>query len=338
MARQYETYLSRLKQIKQRRPEMDVYNRTMQAQSKPFNLLNESTARITQQGGASTGAQVAALNQGRQQWNHAQQGAYNTALNATVQRNENLDMKIAEVEAANEAEKERAAIERGQKKAEAVKAGLTIAGAVIGSVIPGAGTLAGASVGAAIGQTVGGFVGSDKDGNLSVNPEDWDSQAIIQGAANTISSLSANANETKMKNTMSLIAQNTALIQQAYNNNPDGAAGLTMQIEMLAKAGDVEGLRSTFQQMQQMATGRIPVEAGGQDALEAPQEPKTVTQVGEPITDFSDLRQTVSNLGYKSDVVNDDEQLMQIAVEKGLVIMNPDGTYSWVNPSNAGGE
>ncbi|HPS39687.1 MAG TPA: hypothetical protein PL124_09775 [Candidatus Cloacimonadota bacterium] len=350
MAGQYETYLARLKKIKQSRPEMDVYNRTMQEQSKPFNLMNKSVARITQQGGASTGAQVAALNQGREQWNQTQTGAYNTAVNATVQRNENLDMKIAEVEAANEAQKQAEAIAKGESKAGAIRTGLTIAGTI-------AGAFAGSpQAGAAIGEAAGGFVGVDTKGNLSVNPEDWDTQRILQGLGNTVGSLAVQSNEKKMQNANRMIAENTALIQQEFQDNPDGAAGLIMQMQMYYNAGDTESMSTMMNQIKQRQADRTAsvsdqpfreisnevLDGGfrqntGGDITES--ESAAVTQPSQSIAapdqdaNVSVSRQDVLKL-YRDNGVSDADLptgmgIMEKALSDGLVYVNDGGSYSW---------
>ena len=115
MANQYENYLNRLRNIKANRPEMRIYEQNMAKMAQPFNILNRKVASLTQRGGASTASQIAALNEGRSQWNEMQRDSYNTAVNAAGQREQALDLKIAEVEMQNDQYKEQQRKEKAAK-------------------------------------------------------------------------------------------------------------------------------------------------------------------------------------------------------------------------------
>lgn len=246
MANQYETYIKRLRGIKQSRPEMDVYERNNQAMSKPFNIMNEQTARLTQSGGASTAAQIAALDAGRNSWNQQQGANYSEALNATSQREGQVDMKIAEVEAQNAAYKDQQAKIKREKRNQILRTAMQIGGSVLGAALAiptgGMSLLAGAALGGSIGQTASGFVGIDGNGNLSVQPKDWDMNVAMEGLAQTVTAVANNANEAKTRNMMGLLSQNSGRIFSAIEGmeNPESAMFTLQAIMANGSPADLE--------------------------------------------------------------------------------------------------
>jgi len=67
------------------RPEMRVYERNIARMAEPFNIMNRRIAQTTKAGGASTAAQVAALSEGRRDWNKAQTEMYGQTMDAMSQ-------------------------------------------------------------------------------------------------------------------------------------------------------------------------------------------------------------------------------------------------------------
>jgi hypothetical protein len=233
MANQYDTYLNRLRSIKASNPEMRIYERNIQALSQPFNLLNRKVASMTQRGGASTAAQVAALNEGRNQWNQMQNQAYTQALGAQQTRFGNLDEKIAEVEMARDAENDRLKKEKAAKITEAVRSGVQglamAAGAAIGASSGNA--MAGAQIGSSVGQTASGFVAVDEQGHLTADMERWDTGRITSGAQNTIAAYSSYSNEQTLKSNMSKLNDMMPAISNYIEKNPDQSQMLMYRLQ-----------------------------------------------------------------------------------------------------------
>lgn len=253
MANQYENYLNRLRNIKLNRPEMKVYERSIQSMSQPFNILNRKMASLTQRGGASTASQVAALNEGRSQWNNFQREGYNAAINAAGQREQGLDMEIARVEMQNDAFKEQESKEKAAKRTAALRTGLQVGGMALGALLAaptgGMSLLAGASLGGAIGQTASGFMGIGKDGQLTADPEEWDVDTIGQGISSTAQTLAFNANQTETKNKMNLLSGAAPAINNYIMANPDQAATFSYQLQSVIMNGtmaDLENLMRTI--------------------------------------------------------------------------------------------
>lgn len=250
MANQYETYLNRLRNIKANRPEMKVYERNLSAMAQPFNLLNRKMASLTQRGGASTAAQVAALNEGRGQWNQLQQQGYGQALDAAGKREEGLDLKIAEVEMQNEQFKEAQSKEKAAKRTSALRTGLQVGGMALGALLAaptgGMSLLMGASLGGVIGQTASGFMGVNKDGNLTTNPEEWDTELIGQGLSSTAQVLTTNANQMDTKNKLNFVSANAGKLGAHIMSNPANAPMIQFQFENLMKNGSMSDIEAWF--------------------------------------------------------------------------------------------
>lgn len=253
MANQYENYLNRLRNIKLNRPEMQVYERNMAQMAQPFNILNRKMGQMTQRGGASTASQVAALNEGRDQWNQMQRQNYGQALDSASQREGAIDMKIAEVSFQNDQYKEQQKKEKAAKRSDTLRTILSGVGMAAGAALAiptgGMSLMAGAALGGAIGQTASGFMGIDKDGNLSVDPDDWDVNVIEQGLTSTVTQLASNANQQTTKNMMGMISSQAGNISQYVMSNPDMANVFLFQIENAMQSGNEQDLINLFTDM-----------------------------------------------------------------------------------------
>lgn len=253
MANQYENYLNRLRNIKSSRPEMRVYEQSLSRLAQPFNVLNRKMASLTQRGGASTASQVAALNEGRNQWNQLQQENYGTAVQAAGNREQAIDLKIADVEMQNEQYKDQQRKEKAAKRSgllRSIISGVGMgAGALLAAPTGGMSMLLGSALGGAIGQTASGFMGINADGNLSLDPDEWDVGAIEQGLVSTVQSLATNANEQEMKAKMGLLTENAGNFSKYINANPDQAPILQFQLEnylLNGSQGDLETWLNTI--------------------------------------------------------------------------------------------
>lgn len=247
MANQYENYIKRLRSIRTMRPEMRVYERTIARMAEPFNIMNRRIAQTTKAGGASTAAQVAALSEGRRDWNRAQTEMYGQTMDAIGEREMQIDTKIAEVEFQNEQYKEQQRREKAAKRSgllRTVVSGIGMAaGAALAPMTGGASMLAGAALGGAIGQTASGFMGINKDGKLSLDPDEWDMDTIEQGMVSTVTQLATNANQRAMKNTFGAYAENSGRIMKYINDNPNNATQVMFDIQRLLSGGNEVELR-----------------------------------------------------------------------------------------------
>ncbi len=250
MANQYETYLNRLRNIKASRPEMRVYQQSLSKLAQPFNILNRKMASLTQRGGASTASQVAALNEGRGQWNEMQRESYGTAVEAAGNREQALDLKIADVEMQNEQYKDQQRKEKAAKRSGILRTVLSgvgmAAGALLAAPTGGVSMLLGSALGGAIGQTASGFMGINKDGNLSLDPDEWDIGAIEQGLTSTIQSLATNANQAEMKGKMGIMTDKAGQLSQYIMSNPNQAPALQFQLENIMLNGSQDDLSNWF--------------------------------------------------------------------------------------------
>lgn len=253
MAKQYDRYLNRLRNIKANRPEMQMYERNTAMMAQPFNILNRKVAQMTQAGGASTAAQVAALNEGRSQWNQMQQQGFGQAMAASAQREGQLDMKIAEVEFAKGQHEAQKKEEKKAKRTAALRAGLQAAGMLIGAAAApatgGMALLASASLGGAIGQTAGGFLGINGKGQLTADPAEWDAEMIMQGLVSTAGQLAMYANQQDTKGMLGVVTENAGQIQNTFKNNPEGLALFQMQHDYILRYGTMADLQSLYQRL-----------------------------------------------------------------------------------------
>lgn len=250
MANQFENYLNRLRNIKANRPEMRVYEKSISKLAQPYNILNRKMASLTQRGGASTASQVAALNEGRNQWNELQRDSYGTAVESAGKREEALDLKIADVEMQNEQYKDQQRKEKAAKRSGILRTVLSAvgmgAGALLAAPTGGMSMLLGSALGGAIGQTASGFMGINKDGNLSLDPDEWDIGAIEQGLTSTVQSLATNANQAEMKGKMGMLSDNAGAYSKYIDANPGQAAALQFQLENIMLNGSQEDLSNWF--------------------------------------------------------------------------------------------
>lgn len=248
MANQFENYLNRLRNIKANRPEMRVYEKSISKLAQPYNILNRKMASLTQRGGASTASQVAALNEGRNQWNELQRDSYGTAVESAGKREEALDLKIADVEMQNEQYKEQQRKEKAAKRSGVLRTVMSGIGMAAGALIPGGG-LMGAMLGGAIGQTASGFMGVSKDGNITANPDEWDVATIEQGLSSTVQTLATNANQSEMKGKMGTLATNASGLSQYIMANPEQAPVIQFQLEQMMLNGSEADLTNWFTTM-----------------------------------------------------------------------------------------
>ena len=260
MANQYDIYLNRLRSIKTSNPEMRIYERNMQALSQPFKLLNRKVAAMTQRGGASTAAQVAALNEGRNQWNQMQNQAYTQALGAQQERTGRLDEKIAEVEMARDTENDRLKKEKAAKITEAVRSGVQglamVAGAAIGA---GSGNaMAGAQIGSAVGQTASGFVAVDEQGHLTADMERWDTGRIVGGAQNAIAAYSSYSNEQTLKSNMAKMNSMMPAISNYIEKNPEQSQMLMYRLQQGILNNDPATLDKLMLEMESWKAEQMP--------------------------------------------------------------------------------
>ena len=109
--------------------------------------------------------------------------------------------------------------------------------------------LAGSALGGAIGQTASGFMGINKDGNLSLDPEEWDVNTIEQGLVSTVTSLASNANQAETKNKLSALTDNSASLFEYIGKNPDAATQIRFDIDMLIRNGSYEQLRNYIENL-----------------------------------------------------------------------------------------
>ena len=253
MANQYERYLNRLRGMKTRRPEMQIYERNMALMAEPYNILNRKMAEMTQSGGASTAAQVAALNEGRGQWNQIQQQNYGQALDSASRREEQIDARIADVEFQNDQYKDQQRRLRASRRTGVLRTAISGLGMALGAALAiptgGMSMLAGSALGGAIGQTASGFMGINKDGNLSLDPEEWDVNTIEQGLVSTVTSLASNANQAETKNKLSAVTDNSASLFEYIGKNPDAATQIRFDIDMLIRNGSYEQLRNYIENL-----------------------------------------------------------------------------------------
>lgn len=260
MANQYDTYLNRLRSIKTSNPEMRIYERNMQALSQPFNLLNRKVAAMTQRGGASTAAQVAALNEGRSQWNQMQNQAYTQALGAQQDRFGRLDEKIAEVEMARNMEDDRLKKEKSAKQTEALRSiaemGGMAAGAAIGAYAGN--PMAGAQIGAAVWQTAGGFVAVDEQGHLTADMDRWDTGRIASGAQNAIAAYSSYSNEQTLKSNMAKMNSMMPAISNYIEKNPEQSQMLMYRLQQGILNNDPATLDKLMLEMESWKAEQMP--------------------------------------------------------------------------------
>jgi hypothetical protein len=254
MASQYDNYLSQLRRLKQQRPEMDMYKRNMSAMAKPFGALQQDMAAMQNRSGASSAAQIASLEAGRNEWNQAQNKAYTQALEVESGRQERLDMSIAEGQLKKDTiEKQEEEAKKEAKKNKlsgALRTALQVAGMGVGAALaPATGgasaMFASAMLGGSIGQAAGGFVGIDNGGQLTVKPEDWDMDAIGQGLSSAATQLAFNANQRSTKDKLSLVSNKSSAINTAISKmSIQQADTFRFQLQNILTNGSLDDLKA----------------------------------------------------------------------------------------------
>lgn len=199
MENPYEKYKKRLFTRMQDNPELQLMNQSISKLSRPFQEINNQLQASLQQGNASAGAKVQATLRGQQQLQGVQQQLYEPLLNNMTMRNTQIQEKYADLSMQEEQWEDQQKAEKAQKNTKILRAGLTIAAMAVGALLAaptgGVSLVAGASIGASLGTLGGGFMGINKKGNLSVDPDDWDAEAIVQGASGVLSTYASHLNE-----------------------------------------------------------------------------------------------------------------------------------------------
>lgn len=199
----YTKYKQRLFGQMQENPELNLMNQSIAGLSTPFQELNNQLQSALRQGNASPGAKVAAAVRGSQQLQDERSALFSTALQNMTQRRSAIMGQISDFSVKEAEWDEQNAEIESDKKTKALRAGLQIGGMAVGAIVgtivaPGAGTMQGAKIGAAGGQFLGGFVGIDKNGDLTVKPEQFDVDQIMQGAAGVLGTFEGMANEKRI--------------------------------------------------------------------------------------------------------------------------------------------
>lgn len=202
MENPYSKYKQRLYGQLQENPELDLMNRSIGGLSQPFQEINNQIQSMLQRDNSSPGAKVAATLRGEQQLQDERSTLFGQALGAMEQRKDSILNKVAEIDIRSEEWENQQEELKAKRKTSILRTGLQLAGMAVGAIATaatgGIAPLVGAAIGGGIGQTAGGFMGIDKDGNLSTSPENFDAEAIMQGASGAIGAYAGYANEKKI--------------------------------------------------------------------------------------------------------------------------------------------
>lgn len=256
MENPYSKYKQRLFSKIQENPELRLMNKAIAQTAMPFQELNNQLQSSLQMGNASPGAKVAATLRGQQQLQDERQQMYGQAVDAMQNRTGQLEDKLGEVMMKEEEWRQAEIEQKAAKRTAALRTGLQIAGMVIGTIatagVGGMGILAGMGIGGGIGQMVGGVTGIDKDGNLSVDPENFDTEAIIQGAVGAASTYSQYANEKQMKSVMATVTQKLSSpeVMAAFDKmKPEQVVLYGTMLQNAINSGDMEAATALFDGM-----------------------------------------------------------------------------------------
>lgn len=187
----YDKTLQRLKARRAENPEYSLATRQLAAMSTDLNYAQQQiNARIGRQG-ESISAQIGAMLAQNQSISQIYNQVYTSAEQAQAQRMQALEDQILGVEAQKEQyefQKKQEDKARKQGFGRAILQGIgTVAGGIVGSIIPGAGTALGAQFGAALGQLVAGS-GAIRGGSLDTGPADYESMVNSVGGMLTTAS------------------------------------------------------------------------------------------------------------------------------------------------------
>lgn len=214
MTHSYEKYISRLKSLREQRPELKAYQRNIETETPLLTKIGREATANMQRSGASVASQAAVLQQQQGDIANIHRTAYNDAMAAGEQRNSTIDSKIADVSFAQDQALEQEQQQKDARKAGLLKTGMQVGGAalgaVAGSVIPGTGTMLGAKLGSAGGQMLGSFVGNDS----KIATDNFNAEEFNQGMQDTIAGISGALTLKSQKTTMGELSQYMASIDQ----------------------------------------------------------------------------------------------------------------------------
>lgn len=206
----YSKYKKRLAAQLQSDDNLRFMNQSIKRFSQPYQEMNNQLQAALNRSNASVGAKLLAAIRGGQQVHGMAEQMYLTGQNQAQQRKDTIVDKITEAglkeDEYNKQQKELKRAKRNELLKTGISAGFTLLGAGLGSIVPGVGTIAGAGLGSGLGNTLGGLIGLDKNGNLSVQPKDWDTGMMLTGIGEMASSYSSMVNEknvSKMTNKLS---------------------------------------------------------------------------------------------------------------------------------------
>jgi hypothetical protein len=230
----YEKYLQRLQSQKMDRPELDIMSRNIRSLSEPFSSMNRQLSRAMTVDNASIGSKIMANFQGQQQIQSMASDFGAQAQQAAQQRNEKLDDKIFQAEQAVEQEKKA----KAAKNTQMLRAGLSAVGMIAGGLLAiptgGLSIVAGAAIGGGIGGALGGFAGIDKGGHLSVDPEEWDMNATVEGLQQAGSVYASETTSNKIKQDAKDLVKNAGAMSQKIQQMPENVATELLQRRNIA--------------------------------------------------------------------------------------------------------
>jgi hypothetical protein len=244
----YDRYLKRLQSQKNERPELEMVSRGIRSLSEPFTAMNRQLARTLNMDNASLGAKIVAQQRGQMQIHGMAEQMGSQAQQQYAQRNQQLDTEIAKAEAM--AEQERA--QKAQKNTQMLRAGISAAGMIVGAALAiptgGLSLVAGAALGGGLGSALGGFVGIGKGGQLSVDPEDWDMNATVEGLQQAGSIYASEATSRKMQTaTQEVTTKMPALVKKMQEIDDENVVTQYLAtINMQARTGDIDGMQRSI--------------------------------------------------------------------------------------------
>lgn len=210
MTHSYEKYISRLRSLREQRPELKAYQRNIETETPLLTRVGREATANMQRSGASVASQAAVLQQQQSDIANIHRTAYNDAMAAGEQRNATIDSKIADVSFAQDQALEQEQQQKDARKAGLLKVGMQAGGAALGAGIGAfAGNpLLGAKIGSAGGQMLSSFVGDDS----KIAADNFNAEEFNQGLQDTISGISGALTLKTQKATMGELSQHMASI------------------------------------------------------------------------------------------------------------------------------
>jgi hypothetical protein len=167
----------------------------------PYEELERRMAEISSREDLTATQRAELLNQATAKKEDVLANAYEQSQLNTIQQRNQIEQNIMSLEEqrdiAKQQEKEQKKLEDKTRIGNIVKAGATVLGGVIGSIVPGVGTVAGASIGSGIGNIV---VGMDKTYH---QPE-----AVLSGVQDLASAYSEWHTSKRVKDISGILAKN----------------------------------------------------------------------------------------------------------------------------------